>query len=112
MSDYVSPPQIELQAQWIGDPAAVPAPVNQFIVQSGPSIDGTDAPDTFFITFGHMVPPFVPPGISVEDANRFATENVALVAPVGKFTLTTPRMRELYDVLGRVIAFADEHPNE
>lgn len=107
MSDQPNPSHIELHTQWVGDPAAVPAPVNQFIVQAGPNVDGEPTSDTYFLTLGHLTPPFVPQTLTADQAIQFSEQNIALVVPVGKFTFTAARLRELHKVIGSVLAFAE-----
>lgn len=86
------------------DPAAVPAPVNQFLVQQGPGVSGASEPDTFTLTFGHVTPPPVPVFNSAEEAEEFGRNVAAHVVPVSRLSFTPGRLRELHEVLGQVLA--------
>jgi hypothetical protein len=97
-----------MQVQWMQDPVAVPAPINQFVIQAGPDVQGDQRPDTFIVTFGHVTPPAMPQFENEEDARAFAMSNVALVAPVARLSFTPSRLRELHAVLTQVIGQLDQ----
>lgn len=103
MGEEAKSNSVQMQAQWIQDLAQVPAPVNQFLIQGGPDIGGSQVPDSFVITFGHLTPPPMPQFESQEEARAFASANVALISAVARLTFTPGRLRELHGLLGQVI---------
>ena len=103
MNDQGQAGAVQMQVQWMQDPLAVPSPVNQFLLQGGPDVQGVPGPDSFILTFGHVTPPAVPQFATEAEALAFAAGNIALVAPVARLTFTPGRLRELHTVLGQVI---------
>lgn len=96
--------QVQVQVQWMQDPGAVPAPVNQFMIQGGPGVGQSPDPDSFVLTFGHVTPPPVPTFATEDDARAFAENAAAFVVPVARLSFTPGRLQELHDVIGQVLS--------
>lgn len=105
MSDIQGP--VAINIQWIQDPTAVPSPVNQFALVGGPNIEGHTRADSYILTFGHMTPPMLPETSSPEEMRAMLANHQFLVAPVGLFEFTEPRLRNLRDTLNTFFTALD-----
>jgi hypothetical protein len=108
MADEAASAGPQIRIQWITDPTAVPSAVNQFILQSGPAVQNDARIESVFLTFGSIVPPIVPPGLTPDQMSEYAANNVAVAVPVGRFVFTMPRFRELYGQMALLIEAADK----
>jgi len=88
---------IAIPLQWVGDLVSPPSPVNQIVVSMDAPAQGAIA-DLHLLTFGFVVPPTITDGMSREQIAAIVEQPLPIV-PVGRFTVTTSRLREFRDII-------------
>tara|TARA_B100000378_G_scaffold145163_2_gene117269 strand:+ start:499 stop:816 length:318 start_codon:yes stop_codon:yes gene_type:complete len=86
-----------VQLQWVGDMTSPPTPVNQILVSTDSIVAGS-SPDLHFLNFGFVSPPPIPGEITPEQVQQLQSQPLPVV-PVGRFAISTSRLREFRDVL-------------
>ncbi|WP_449408866.1 hypothetical protein [Microbacterium maritypicum] len=98
------PHQLTASVQWAYDPTAVPAPVNQFMFQGGLNLaNGTPSTEVYMM-FGHTTPPPIDPASIPQEV--IDNGLILNVVPVGQYSISLARLRELHSTLGDFLATA------
>lgn len=96
---------IPFEVKWETNVYNQPALVNQISMSPGPTTQfGSDG--IYYLLLGHVMPPMG--AVSVADSGVMELS----VMPAGQFALTLERVRELHQILGLVIADAEEGRND
>lgn len=90
--------------QWMISPAAVPSPVNQILVQAGPTTDDPSRTDLYYVHFGHVTPPVLPELDTPEQAQDFVNEMTLPVVVSGSFAITRDRLIQINRVITEALA--------
>ncbi|UPL13000.1 hypothetical protein [Microbacterium galbinum] len=102
-------PQIQVQTVWQINPMNVPAPINQILLQEGPTTKNGKSGE-YFLSLGHVTPPaFVPEPdgtLPPEAVNGL----VLPIAAVGTFSLTFERLVEFRELIDAFVDQAKQQP--
>lgn len=91
-------PQIQVQTVWQINPMNVPVPINQILLQEGPTTKHGKSGE-FLISLGHVTPPAFVPGADGRIPAE-ATDGLVLpIAGVGTFSLTYERLVEFRELI-------------
>jgi len=99
--------QFQIQAQWVLDNSAVPAAVNQFLLQPAAPLE-SGAIDGAYLTIGHLNPPMLP-GYAGPLNSEILAGQIFPVIPVARVLVSMPRLRDLRDNLDKFIEAMEGH---
>lgn len=97
--------QVTIQAQWILNPADLPATANQILLQpSAPLASGKV--DGAYVTIGHLNPPMVN-GTPGQLTTELAASTIFPVTPVARFLVSRERLVDFRDAITTYIETMD-----
>lgn len=97
----VKPQRQTFRTQWLSQPASVPSPVNQFMLQGeGPS-NASNQPEGFVLTLGYVGMPVSPGAANPSGVPQ--SDVVAPIVPVGRFYFTPSRLKELSKLIAQIL---------
>jgi hypothetical protein len=88
---------VAIQSQWAVDPGAVPAPVNNILIQAAMNVSGADGAqagvDGIYLTLGHLMAPMVQP----------PEGTILPIVPLGSYFMSRARLAEFHRVIGEFL---------
>lgn len=95
-------PEIQVQTAWQVNPMNVPVPINQMLLQEGPSTKRGRSGE-YVLTFGHVSPPAFVPNADGTVPTEMINGLVLPIAAVGTFTLTFERLIEFRELIDEFV---------
>lgn len=86
-----------VNTQWLIEPASIPAPVNQILIQGGMTLTHGEDSGEYVLSFGYVSPPVV------AELDPSGELNL-LVVPVARMAVTWDRLVEMSQVLASYVA--------
>ncbi|MDR2294672.1 MAG: hypothetical protein LBE05_05660 [Microbacterium sp.] len=100
------PVGLNMQLQWVGDLASPPTPVNQMMILPDAPVQPNADSGGHVLMLGNVTLPVVVGEITPQIAAELSSQPLP-VMPVARVFLTTARLREFHEVIGRHLAQLD-----